>query len=190
VFKAKGKLAPTQVMKFPPSKTEKKRPRPPKKRPNKKSSPKDDISRKPEEQEITTNGVTPVEQHDESSQPAPVSGTPSSATTLADPPSEVSALVGPSSEEPIRPATPPPPQLTETEALTRIAQMQPASDPTAVIDSNALYCPECYVPLHPDPKPEKLYIFLHALRYSTSLGTFETEMPEWSAEGYEWDRWE
>ncbi|KAG7091304.1 hypothetical protein E1B28_010350 [Marasmius oreades] len=51
-----------------------------------------------------------------------------------------------------------------------------------------LYCPECYLPLHPDPIPEKLYIFLHALRYTTSLGTFETEMPEWSAEGWEWDR--
>ncbi|KAF5365985.1 hypothetical protein D9758_006678 [Tetrapyrgos nigripes] len=51
-----------------------------------------------------------------------------------------------------------------------------------------LYCPECYLPLHPDPKPEKLYIFLHALRYTTSLGCFETEMPEWSAEGWTWDR--
>ncbi|KAK7472266.1 hypothetical protein VKT23_000387 [Stygiomarasmius scandens] len=51
-----------------------------------------------------------------------------------------------------------------------------------------LYCPECYLPLHPDPKPEKLYIFLHALRYTTSLGCFETEMPEWSAEDWTWDR--
>ncbi|KAH8110428.1 pseudouridine synthase [Phellopilus nigrolimitatus] len=52
----------------------------------------------------------------------------------------------------------------------------------------ALYCPECYLPLHPDPKPEKLYIFLHALRYtSESLGAFETRLPEWAAEGYEWE---
>ncbi|THU86790.1 hypothetical protein K435DRAFT_682969, partial [Dendrothele bispora CBS 962.96] len=51
-----------------------------------------------------------------------------------------------------------------------------------------LYCPECYLPLHPDLKPEQLYIFLHALRYTTSLGCFETEMPEWSAEGWTWDR--
>ncbi|KAI0629467.1 pseudouridine synthase [Trametes polyzona] len=50
------------------------------------------------------------------------------------------------------------------------------------------YCPECFVPLHPDPKPESLYIFLHALRYTTSLGCFETEMPEWAAEGWEWER--
>lgn len=51
-----------------------------------------------------------------------------------------------------------------------------------------LYCPECYLPLHPDPKPEKLYIFLHAVRYTTSLGVFETKMPEWAAEGWEWER--
>ncbi len=51
-----------------------------------------------------------------------------------------------------------------------------------------MYCPECYLPLHPDPIPEKLYIFLHALKYTTSLGSFETEMPEWSREGFTWDR--
>ncbi|KZV68542.1 pseudouridine synthase [Peniophora sp. CONT] len=49
-----------------------------------------------------------------------------------------------------------------------------------------LYCPECYLPLHPDPIPERLYIFLHALRYTTSLGTFETGMPEWAVEGFAW----
>lgn len=55
-------------------------------------------------------------------------------------------------------------------------------------DRDALYCPECYLPLHPDPKPEKLYIFLHALRYtSPSLGAFETSLPEWAAEGYTWE---
>ncbi|KAJ3711599.1 pseudouridine synthase [Lentinula raphanica] len=60
--------------------------------------------------------------------------------------------------------------------------------PAAESNEKQLYCPECYLPLHPDPIPEKLYIFLHALRYTTSLGTFETEMPAWSAEGYSWDR--
>jgi hypothetical protein len=49
-----------------------------------------------------------------------------------------------------------------------------------------LYCPECYLPLHPDPPPEKLYIFLHAVRYTTSLGTFETGMPEWASEDFAW----
>ncbi|KAF5357738.1 hypothetical protein D9757_011955 [Collybiopsis confluens] len=50
------------------------------------------------------------------------------------------------------------------------------------------YCPECYLPLHPDPDPEMLYIFLHALRYTTSLGMFETEMPHWSREGFLWKK--
>ncbi|KDQ56299.1 hypothetical protein JAAARDRAFT_690247 [Jaapia argillacea MUCL 33604] len=66
----------------------------------------------------------------------------------------------------------------------------PPPAPDADTPVNVLYCPECYLPLHPDPKPEKLYIFLHALRYTTSLGTFETEMPEWAKEGWEWDRGE
>ncbi|KIK60879.1 hypothetical protein GYMLUDRAFT_244033 [Collybiopsis luxurians FD-317 M1] len=60
--------------------------------------------------------------------------------------------------------------------------------PAANADEKQLYCPECYLPLHPDPDPETLYIFLHALRYTIGLGTFETEMPEWSREGYVWKR--
>ena len=55
-------------------------------------------------------------------------------------------------------------------------------------DDGMLYCPECYLPLHPDPKPEKLYIFLHAFRYTTSLGSFESDEPEWAAKGWMWDR--
>ncbi len=66
--------------------------------------------------------------------------------------------------------------------------MEPVADPLAAVQTEHAYCPECYLPLHPDPKPEKLYIFLHALRYTTSLGTFETAMPEWSLEGWSWDQ--
>jgi len=74
----------------------------------------------------------------------------------------------------------PPPQLSTDEVLKRVAEMEPAENPIDAIKSEHLYCPDCYLPLHPDPKPEKLYIFLHALQYTTSLGTFKTEMPEWS----------
>ena len=81
-----------------------------------------------------------------------------------------------------------PPQLSVEEALEKVAEMQPATDVTSTIQSEDLYCPECYLPLHPDPKPEKLYIFLHALKYTTSLGEFSTEMPEWAAEGWVWDQ--
>ncbi|KZT67634.1 pseudouridine synthase [Daedalea quercina L-15889] len=63
----------------------------------------------------------------------------------------------------------------------------PTAEASAEVDA-ASYCPECFLPLHPDPRPERLYIFLHALRYTTSLGSFETEMPEWAAEGWTWDR--
>ncbi|KZP18384.1 pseudouridine synthase [Athelia psychrophila] len=91
-------------------------------------------------------------------------------------------------------------QLTTSEALERAAAMlgpvAPASDSATqeaaaadIPDAKGMtYCPECYLPLHPDPKPERLYIFLHALRYTTSMGKFETDMPEWAAEGWEWDR--
>ena len=81
-----------------------------------------------------------------------------------------------------------PPQISVEEALEKVAAMQPASDVTTTIQSEHLYCPECYLPLHPDPQPEKLYIFLHALKYTTSLGEFSTEMPEWAAEGWVWDQ--
>lgn len=101
---------------------------------------------------------------------------------------------------PLEPLSETPIQLTTFEALERAAVMQgpaaPASDSAAqeaavadIPDAKGMtYCPECYLPLHPDPKPERLYIFLHALRYTTSMGKFETEMPEWAAEGWEWDR--
>lgn len=81
-----------------------------------------------------------------------------------------------------------PSQLTTEEVLSKISSMEPAQDVNTVIQSDNLYCPECYLPLHPDPKPEKLYIFLHARKYTTSLGAFETDMPEWAAEGWVWDQ--
>ncbi|KAH9485609.1 hypothetical protein JR316_0002519 [Psilocybe cubensis] len=80
-----------------------------------------------------------------------------------------------------------PSQLTLDEVTEKISaapytglDVGPSNDP--------IYCPECYLPLHPDPKPEKLYIFLHALKYTISLGEFSTEMPDWAAEGFEWDQ--
>lgn len=84
------------------------------------------------------------------------------------------------------------PQLTTEEALAKLTAYE-ASQESVNIEKHPgteqlRYCPECYLPLHPDPKPEKLYIFLHALRYTTSLGCFETGMPAWAAKGWEWDR--
>ncbi|KAF8591069.1 pseudouridine synthase [Ramaria rubella] len=53
-------------------------------------------------------------------------------------------------------------------------------------ESGTLYCKVCYLPLHQDPEPERLYIFLHAWRYTTSLGSFESKMPHWAKEGWTW----
>jgi len=75
-------------------------------------------------------------------------------------------------------------QLTPEEAL---AKLDLAGNEIVEKQGDNTYCSECYLPLHPDPKPERLYIFLHALRYTTSLGRFETEMPEWAKEGWVWD---
>jgi tRNA pseudouridine32 synthase len=80
-------------------------------------------------------------------------------------------------------------QLTTEEALAKVILIDsppPTASPVPQQASDCVpnHCPECYLPLHPDPHPENLYIFLHALRYTTSLGRFETEMPDWAAEGY------
>ena len=84
------------------------------------------------------------------------------------------------------------PQLTNEEVVAKMndseATEEGATESSPCLDQDGhRYCPECYLPLHPDPKPEKLYIFLHALRYTTSLGSFETEMPDWAAEGWTWN---
>lgn len=94
--------------------------------------------------------------------------------------------------QPTEPKTEPA-QFTTAEIVDKINEMPPTPDVNTLVTAPAegekdMYCPECYLPLHPDPKPEKLYIFLHARKYTTTLGAYETEMPEWAAEGWEWDR--
>ncbi|EJD08351.1 pseudouridine synthase [Fomitiporia mediterranea MF3/22] len=90
---------------------------------------------------------------------------------------------------PTQDQTDPVPESSETIELSISTPIQaPTNLAGPENSSDALYCPECYLPLCPDPKPEKLYIFLHALRYtSASLGSFETRLPEWAAEGYVWE---
>ncbi|PPQ93821.1 hypothetical protein CVT25_013530 [Psilocybe cyanescens] len=83
--------------------------------------------------------------------------------------------------------SPSPPQLTVEEAVEKVSAA-PYSGLGLGQGTEQIFCPECYLPLHPDPKPEKLYIFLHALKYTISLGEFSTEMPDWAAEGWEWDQ--
>ena len=50
------------------------------------------------------------------------------------------------------------------------------------------FCDHCYVPLPDDPDPETLFIYLHALRYTTeTLGSWETPLPRWAGTGWEGD---
>ncbi|KAI0645117.1 pseudouridine synthase [Trametes meyenii] len=89
---------------------------------------------------------------------------------------------------PASPAPPPESPAPSSDPARAFTVSEPVITEAASGADGMRYCPECFVPLHPDPKPESLYIFLHALRYTTSLGCFETEMPEWAAEGWEWVR--
>lgn len=55
------------------------------------------------------------------------------------------------------------------------------------------FCTQCYVPVPDDPDPETLFIYLHALRYTTErLGTWETPLPRWAGENWDgdWRGWD
>ncbi|KAF8644092.1 hypothetical protein AX16_008697 [Volvariella volvacea WC 439] len=177
VFRAKGKLVPGDLaIKPPPPSNRRKR------GPAEFVNEKWNLRKKPVM--IDDEPVASTSSAAESSISAEVSGSSSAAIT----PEEVSADQGASSSSPTVAA-----QLSTEEALSKIESLNlteaSTTDLTAPVSQNEnLYCPECYLPLHPDPKPEKLYIFLHARKYTMSLGEFETEMPEWAAEGWTWDQ--
>lgn len=46
-------------------------------------------------------------------------------------------------------------------------------------------CPECSVLSLPDPAPDDLYIWLHAIKYSTEDWSYETAYPSWATEDLE-----
>lgn len=43
-------------------------------------------------------------------------------------------------------------------------------------------CPECSISLMKDPRPEELFIWLHAWRYAGDGWAYETELPDWAKE--------
>lgn len=54
------------------------------------------------------------------------------------------------------------------------------------------FCDQCYVPVPDDPDPEGLFIYLHALRYTTpKLGEWSTPLPRWAESrwGGDWRGW-
>lgn len=67
----------------------------------------------------------------------------------------------------------------------RGANAGPAKGDEAVLgDDKFGYCPECYLPLLPDPPLDSLFIYLHAIRYETDEWSFEDEMPWWARDGW------
>jgi RluA family pseudouridine synthase len=54
-----------------------------------------------------------------------------------------------------------------------------SNDDEESIDQTS-YCPECKIPLVPDPKPEELFIYLHAIKYQTDQWTYEDVLPWWA----------
>ncbi|EGG06560.1 uncharacterized protein MELLADRAFT_116466 [Melampsora larici-populina 98AG31] len=44
------------------------------------------------------------------------------------------------------------------------------------------FCSDCGIPLLPDPKPEQLFIYLHAFRYHTDAWDFSSGLPWWADE--------
>ncbi|WFD04870.1 hypothetical protein MVES1_000194 [Malassezia vespertilionis] len=65
------------------------------------------------------------------------------------------------------------------------ANGEPAPPPPDGVEPgmDADVCSTCRTPLLTDPKPEELYIYLHAVKYWTDAWVFEDELPPWAAAG-------
>lgn len=53
-----------------------------------------------------------------------------------------------------------------------------------VREQSSDFCPECKIPLLPDPKAEELYIYLHAIKYWTDDWVFEDSLPWWARQDW------
>lgn len=47
------------------------------------------------------------------------------------------------------------------------------------------FCNNCFLPLMKDPRPDQLFLWLHALRYKTTEFDFQSEKPAWAADDWE-----
>lgn len=74
-------------------------------------------------------------------------------------------------------------------ASSSSAPDEPASSDSGVVEakggSDVGFCSVCFTPLIPDPKPDQLYIWLHAMRYYTQQWDWRSEGPDWARP--EWD---
>ncbi|KAA1105532.1 hypothetical protein PGT21_011055 [Puccinia graminis f. sp. tritici] len=64
-------------------------------------------------------------------------------------------------------------------------QLSVNANPQPNLPFDDKFCADCGIPLLPDPKPEQLYIYLHAFRYQTDSWDFSSELPWWANE-QEW----
>jgi hypothetical protein len=48
-------------------------------------------------------------------------------------------------------------------------------------------CEECTIPNFPDPEPDQLFIWLHALKYEVCGCKYETELPYWAKDDFDGD---
>ena len=62
-----------------------------------------------------------------------------------------------------------------------------ATSPSTSFIPPAGFCPVCYIPLAPDPDPDRLFIYLHAVRYAMPYGEYETGLPVWAREDWDGD---
>ncbi|WFD28562.1 hypothetical protein MNAN1_003575 [Malassezia nana] len=54
----------------------------------------------------------------------------------------------------------------------------PPSEAAAYLDQEV--CNVCHTPLLPEPRPDELYIYLHAIKYWTDAWVFQDELPWWA----------
>lgn len=144
---------------------------------------------------------TPVPSHPPTpapEDPAPASASSTAATSVTDPadtptPTPTSASTSTSSS-----VLPPGPVLShrvktgprgKRPSKRVLPEPLPDDTPSPLRRPDYLppgFCEQCFVPLPDDPDPEGLFIYLHALRYTTeNLGRWETPLPRWA--GSEWD---
>lgn len=79
-------------------------------------------------------------------------------------------------------------KIKRSKAVEREMLEDTPSPMTPPINIPEGFCDQCFTPLADDPDPESLFIYLHALRYTTEeLGTWETPLPKWADENWDGD---
>ncbi|KAK4705491.1 hypothetical protein P7C70_g712, partial [Phenoliferia sp. Uapishka_3] len=77
------------------------------------------------------------------------------------------------------------------EKVARGEEIAPAEDEEDLVDptsegpeSGLGFCPTCFQPELADPTPDQLFIWLHALRYTTTDWDWSSELPYWALDSW------